>query len=672
MKLTEIKTNLLQIFNKIYKYRILICILLFSLLVFLEIHGSSIELYNRFIQPGANISVFSKPILGKSQHVRTDEWALHTPMALSQKYENYKIDNSIWRATPTNMATTYNQPIKAFFSVVKPFYWGYLILNEAKGLSWFWCGRMIFLFLATFEFFMILTRRNKLLSLTGSVLTVFSPGIQWWFAVNDLVEQIFWGELGVISTYYFIKTDKYKIKLLLSILLALCISGFVLCFYPAWQVPFGYIFAAIGLYYIISNFKTVSNKKINIIFPVISITVAVLIILSLIIPSMEAINITRDTIYPGQRHDLGGGYTNTLFYYLLPANLFSFMNICELSHFIGLFPLPFLISIYYLVKTKFEDKLILTLLCIQFFLVVYIILGFPDFIAKITCMILSSGRAVMATSFIDLILLMRLLSTKKVVQINSKWLISVLYILIIGTRLYILKQLQIKELPQDTNIFMINLYISLILVFLFFLSYFIIKAIENNTKTKYILTSGAIIAFLICFSLINPVMKGLNTLYEIPAAKIIQQIQKENPGRWIVADFYPICNFPAIFGAPTINSTNIYPNLKLWETIDSEKKYKQAYNRYAHIPLYLTMDSVSSFYTNVNDAFILYLSYNDLPKLGVNYIMSTKLNNEYIKFPNGIEIIKIYDYINTCIFYVKYSGKAKEEYIKYSQTFWKT
>ena len=598
MKQIEIKNNFFKIGDFIYKYRILICFIIFILFVFLKIHGSSIGMYNNYIQTGSNKSFFSKPIIGVSQLIRSDEWAVHTPMALCQKYENYKIENSIWRAAPTNMATTYNQPIKAFFSIVKPFYWGYFIMDEERGLSWFWCGRTIFLFLITFEFFQIITRRNKLLSLAGSVLTVFSPGIQWWFAINDLVEQIFWGELGIISIYYFMQTNKYKLKLIFSILLGLCIAGFVLCFYPAWQVPFGYIFAAIGIWIIIDNWKIRNRKKIDIIFPVISIFTALIIILSLIIPSLEAINITRNTIYPGQRFNLGGNFDNTLFYYLLPYELFNFINICELSYFIGLFPLPLIISIFYLIKTKFNDKLILILICVQLFLIFYLTIGFTPLFAKITGMYLSSSRAVMASSFIDIILLGRLFSIIENININLKYklLISSLYTIIIGIYLFSFKQIQIENIPQYTNSFIVTLYIIGIIIFLFIFSYLILYAVENHRKIKNYIITIAIIGSITCYSLINPVMIGLDTVYKIPLGMAISQIQKEFPGRWLVADYYPTTNFPAIFGAPTINSTNIYPNLKLWKKLDSNGNYVNVYNNYKHIGIILSLKDKTEFF----------------------------------------------------------------------------
>lgn len=672
MELTKIKDKIFEIFDFIYRKRFFIGVFLFILLVLLEIHGSSIGIYNKYIQPEENKTVWVKPLIGENQDIRSDEWSLHTPMALSQKYDNFNINNSILRAEPTNMATTYNQPVKALFSIVKPFHLGYLLLDDAKGLSWFWVGRTIFLFLITFEFFRIITRKNRLLSMLGAVLVVFSPAIQWWFAVNDIVEQFFWGELGVVALYHFINSDSKKRKLLLSVLIGLCISGFALCFYPAWQVPLFYIFTAIAIGIIYESLKDRKILKSDFCFFVISIIIALLIILSAVIPSLEAIELTKNTIYPGQRYELGGKFASSLFFYLLPESVFFFDNICEFAQFLGLFPLPAMISIVYLFKIKFEDKLIFLLLLVQIFIAVYLCFGFSESIAQATGMILTTRRAAMMSSFIDIVLLLRLFVVSNLVKYNKN-VICLLYALICAFNLYIFRLWEIKVFPVDVlnSQKMMTLYVIVMPVVLFFLAKVVLNAIENIGKYRQYLSVTVIIFSFFCFGFINPVVKGLDAVKEIPVGKEISRIQSENPGRWLVVDNYSIANFPIIFGAPTINSTNIYPNFKLWHRLDADKQYETIYNRFAHISVVLSngetvfMQHGSQDIKPFSDTFILYLAFEDLPKLGVNYIFSTQMNDEKYETAGGVEITKIYDRANSCIYKVTYKNKALELYNKY-------
>ena len=181
-------SRLMTFLERAYRFRLAVAGLVFLLLVGLEVHGSSLAMWNKYLQPGQNKTALAKPVFGKPRPIRSDEWAIHTPMALSQEFENYPFENSIWRAAPTNMATVYNQPIKdSPATLAKPFHWGYLLFGGSRGLSWFWCGRLIALLVISFEFFQVLTGRSRLLSLAGASLVTFSPVVQWWFAVNGLV-----------------------------------------------------------------------------------------------------------------------------------------------------------------------------------------------------------------------------------------------------------------------------------------------------------------------------------------------------------------------------------------------------------------------------------------------------------------------------------------------------
>lgn len=65
-----------------YHYRFLLAFLVFILCVVFEISGSSIGLWQDFT--GVSTESWDGVLLGKSREIRTDEWAVNTPMAFSQ------------------------------------------------------------------------------------------------------------------------------------------------------------------------------------------------------------------------------------------------------------------------------------------------------------------------------------------------------------------------------------------------------------------------------------------------------------------------------------------------------------------------------------------------------------------------------------------------------------
>ena len=66
----------------------------------------------------------------------------------------------------------------------KPFNIGYIIFGAERGLSFFWYGKVIALMLVSFEFFMLITNKKKLISLLGMILVVFSAATQWWNMID--------------------------------------------------------------------------------------------------------------------------------------------------------------------------------------------------------------------------------------------------------------------------------------------------------------------------------------------------------------------------------------------------------------------------------------------------------------------------------------------------------
>ncbi|HEM5084111.1 TPA: hypothetical protein U1218_002223, partial [Streptococcus suis] len=84
--------------------------------------------------------------------------------------------------------------------------------------------------------------------------------------------------------------------------------------------------------------------------------------------------------------------------------------------------------------------------------------------------------------------------------------------------------------------------------------------------------------------------------------KSITDYDKES--KWIVDSIgYPLTNIPLVAGAPTLNSTNAYPNLELWKSLDTNGQYDEIYNRYAHVIIELTNSEETVFELLHPDAF---------------------------------------------------------------------
>lgn len=172
----------------LFRFRYLIAGILFVVCVAAGIHGSSIDRYCTLF----DVNPFDIK-LGVQRSIRTDEWATQTPMTWSQYWNPEKpfgYFNSLIRAEKTDVFVEYALPVRSVLGIYRPFYWGYLFLPVANGMAFFWCGRLIALFMTSFEFGRFLTKGKRKFGLLLAFAITFSPMVQWWFAINGLVEML--------------------------------------------------------------------------------------------------------------------------------------------------------------------------------------------------------------------------------------------------------------------------------------------------------------------------------------------------------------------------------------------------------------------------------------------------------------------------------------------------
>lgn len=82
----------------------------------------------------------SETLIGISRSIRSDEWAVNTPMMISQYFNNaapFPYFSETIRGALTDVFIVYGQPVLNIVEIFRPFHWGYLLLSPAKGLAFF-------------------------------------------------------------------------------------------------------------------------------------------------------------------------------------------------------------------------------------------------------------------------------------------------------------------------------------------------------------------------------------------------------------------------------------------------------------------------------------------------------------------------------------------------------
>ncbi|PKM61574.1 MAG: hypothetical protein CVU99_02790 [Firmicutes bacterium HGW-Firmicutes-4] len=632
-----------------YQYRFGISGVLLIALVLFEIHGSSILYWQNYL---SDLTTVYEPLIGISRGIRSDEWAVNTPMMLSQYYNNsglFPYFSETIRGTLTDTFIIYGQPVRDIAIFFRPFHWGYLLLAPAKGLSFFWISRAIALFLVSFEFGMILAKKSKLLALIYALLITWSPVVSWWFAINGLVEMLVFGQLVLIMITLYMNSQNYFKRMLYALVILVCAGGYILTFYPAWQVPLVYVFLALFIGVFLENHKYfIWNKK------DVGIGIGLILLLSLgmiyvLSKSGGTISAVMNTVYPGGSAETGGNQVSRLFLY--PGNLFfsfsrelTYANLCELAVYFDFFPMGLIMTGWVLVKQKKLDKLLILMLVTNAILILWCLFPWPEWLAKATLLSYSKPvRAFLAVGFLNILLLIRALALFE--GTFSKWVKA-------GSAMVM--SLVITLLAFKTYEGYLDLKMSIIILFFLFGSFYIILSGNKDWARKALIVISLIIVF-VAGLFVNPVVSGLDAIYQLNLIKKIEQINTVKNGLWIVdsgAEIgFPVINLPLMAGAPTINSTNVYPTLERWHLLDPDGSEEEIYNRYAHISMNLTnTDNETNFVLKSPDLFEVNLNINDLEKMEAAYVFTKRdlsmLSSEKVSFDeladeNGFKIYTI-------------------------------
>ena len=640
--------GLKQGFELIYKYRFVLSFLLLILLVSLKISGSSMGCWKLFLGDGE-----SGIRLGEPRVWRSDEWGTLTPLCFRQQYNTlgaYNRYSQTLGSILTDNMLVYGQPSWDILTLFRPFYWGYLFFGSERGLSWFWCSRLIVLFLSWFELGMLITDGQKKLSVMLSICVSFAPFLQWWFAINGLVEMLIYGACFVLGSNYLVSRAFNPRKIAVAVGMAVCAVGYVLTFYPTWMVPVAWGFVPLFLWVIIWKFNRKVLRRVDVVpwLLIFVITAAGLTVLA--VTSWDVITAELNSVYPGNAPSSSGG-TGLWWMMKYPISIVSRFSMNELivenSSIICFAPAGFILALWVIIKEKKKDPLLILLLGMNLFLAWYYCVGIPKWLAKMLLLsFVNSNRGPQVLGFLRLTLFARAVALKE--KAPKRWLAALAAVissavpmrLALGFTKYEPGGLRYEYFDTAEKIVVV----WAILAVVFYLLY-------RARKSKYTMAVLGVCTVVLASSIwINPVAKGVPEITKSETMQQIRDLVKEDPQAiWLVVDMaYPATNIPAMAGADCLNTTQTYPQKTRWEMLDPEGEYEDIYNRYCHIRASLgsktMLELVSTDYVEVT------LSPEDLKKLNIRYIVSTNDFDEKIVAgttniftDSGIEFQKYYE-----------------------------
>lgn len=627
----------------------------------LRISGSSLAFISNYIggEP------YNGTLFGIPRSIRSDEWSVFTPLAFSQAYSGYSRVSSIPEASAIDTTMVYAQPAWALATFFRPFLWGFMLFGSDRGLAFFWCARLVILLLVSYEFGRWLTKDNRQLAAAYGVLIGLAPIVQWWFAVNGTAEVLIFGQAAVLLFREYLRASSRLHIWLLAIAAIYCLGGFLLVLYPPLQIPLAYIYGLLVIWLIICRHRDVrlpNRSPLSMIVPITLAFVALMVcILMVIYTSRQAILMESSTVYPGSRISHGEGLLQYLMDYI--ANLFMPLeehhvvpNAPERAMFFSLFPIGQILGIRALLKKR--DGLIILLFVCDLIFMVYGLFGFPDWLCRISLMgRTTTGRIKFALGFIDLILLFRSLSllhndgndevllvasgnrTVKARLLRNAALAVVSAALLIGVTVLL-------SACSPRKIYLIFL-MSLLTIMLLA----VFEWISGRGYASRLFLSSILIVALAGFC-VNPMQQGSQSIHEGQvvdmALKEVSRIHNSDEGRPTVFITDDSIHGQALIanGIPTVNSVNIYPQLKRWHIIDPQHTSERVYNRYAYVDIDFTNTGRPAFKLVAPDRMLVSIPVKDLHKIGATHVLTSRDLTEFVDGHRFLRRIETRNHLN--------------------------
>lgn len=586
--------------SSIFDLRYLICGVIFIVLLASNINFSSIHNWNKFI-PNANPALQ----FGTERIVRGDEWVVNTPWQLSQSYNHYKTKNELIRHDGFNTILAQFLPAYNWENLGKPANWGFLILDQSHGLSWYWITKLLLLFLSSCEIIYLFTT-NKTIALLGGFIISYSPGIQWWFS-NYIPELVTAAQYIIVCYYYLLSSKRNITKLLLSIPLLIFTIGFIFTIYPAWQIPLLYLIIPIIIYYAV----IIHVKKVDLCLIGAILAISGTLILHFLYLSYIDISIMKNTVYPGNRMSISGevNYQTLLNYFFNMTTPFvqpKFSNESELSSFWSLFPIFPLLCL--IIPNKQRSGIFNILLIINIIFLIWILIpGISSpYITKYSLFSYVPGsRMTIIWGLITTYLIMLFVDQLARVKISIVKYQIFFFIFWLLTAI--------------TVIFTASFYSTITIIVLLLL---LIAGIFTIYKPYILLITLAVLTF-ISGTTINPLVIGTNDIYGSNLSKLVRQVEQMDPKQtWLATNNWKTPQFLVANGIKTFDGVQIYPDLDSFYKLDPQHKYQSIYNRYANVATVIAQESqATSFMQAGLDGFVLVLNCRDLYKIKVNYIL---------------------------------------------------
>jgi hypothetical protein len=601
-----------------FRARILLATtLLFSLLVALRIHGSSIALAADWWAPEQSRQAFvASPLLAQfdkaTQHtlapwlmteprrIRYDEWANEgTPYALVQFTHQPRfpvVNTNIGNGQ--NMLVLPWAPVLHPTLVARPMTWGYLLFGPERGLAWSWWIQSLGCFIALFLLFELIVPGRPWLALLGSFWFCASAYVVCWSLWPAYVTGL--GIFALLGAYWLVTSMRPGVILGSGLLASLAFAGFCMQLYPPWQVPLGYTFVAIFLGLLWRDRPAARVRQLlwlRVSALGLSLVTTLLVLGSFLHSTHDALVAFAESDYPGLRRLLGGDAPAWRlfggFYNFYTKNFFAFtreeaphdFNPSESAGFFLLLPAVVVAAV---VSPRIRSRLgpvVWALLPWAAVLGYYCVVEVPSWFAEVTLLGHAQGyRAQVALGLASIICCIRLLAVSGGSLVDRETLRVAVAVFLLCAGLYFWQGM---ALESHVHLFSRALPQAVAVVTVSAAALSTLAALGKSRLFALLLVP----ALFVTSGNFNPLALGFPDWRKSELGIAIRDVLANDAAAsggaerplWLTygGDYPSVGTLAVLMGARALGGVYYYPQPELWAPLDPKGKQRFRYNRFA-------------------------------------------------------------------------------------------
>lgn len=576
---------------------------LFLLFVLFKWHYVSLPAWNTRLPDGSPTT--RGLVAGTPKLIRMDDYAVGTPWILSNALNGYPTENEAIGGLKTPLLTV---PVKHPVAIFKFGSWGMFIPDLDRAYAWMYDSSPFILLISALLFFLLVTRNQYWLSLTGALTLFLSSGtVRWSFIPSSMIGYCC---AAFVAAAYLLYEKKPARIALFAFLLVWLVCSYALILYPPYQLPLAYLFGMAFVGYIVNNratFFPLKSPLPKIALLVVASGLAGVVLATFFTDIQETLKAVTSTVYPGQRNETGGtgfiaNWYSEYYSWFFSDEVFpkSWLNICELSHYLNFAPVVIPLSIALFVANRQVDWMLVAVSLFVVLMWVWIEEGFSEELAKATLMNMVPTRRAQIPMGVGCIVLLFLYlgAIRDTYRAVPVW-VNVLAVAgVIG---FVIYTAYVNVNDSDGLIKPYQTYVPVL--FFSLMNALLLFTIRFQYRT--VVFCAGLLLFLYPNIKANPLSKGLSPITENSFYRTVRQLVEQDPqARWLVNGNQYLTYMVTATGAKQITGVKYIPDRKhVLNVLDPQMKRDSAYNRYAHV--------TNQSYINGKDSVILVNQFED-------------------------------------------------------------